>query len=294
MESDSLKKILPYLQHKYFSNGITVLLIILLAYQLAGITWLVLAGGEQNNSPWQGEGGKATQQTSSPINIAGLLEVHVFGKAKKAPVTKAAPKAINAKATPLNVQLSGVVASTNPKKSLAIIVNRGQQETLGIDEKIKGTQAKITQILSDRVIVDNRGSTEFIMLDGAKDEPQAQRQAPARNDKKKQTKSIGKQAIRDKVAELRQNPGKLTDYLRISPVREDGEMQGYRINPGKERLLFTEFDLKPNDLAVAFNGYDLKDSAQAMAVMKELANLTEASITVERDGQLHDVFIQLP
>jgi len=289
MESQFVTKLLPYLQHKNLSNTVAGLLLVLLCSQLAGITWMLVPSGEDNAS-WQPERNTASEQKQAPMGIADLLKLHVFGEADKVKTPSRKPTTPTATVAKLNVQLSGVVSSSDPSSSLAIIENRGKQETYGIGETIKGTQAKISEVLSDRVIVDNRGKSQFIMLDGTEESFQPQTQARP----KKKPKSIGKQGLRKRVDELRKNPGKLTDYLRISPVRKDGEMKGYRINPGKERLLFTEFDLKPNDLAVAFNGFDLKDSSQAMSVMKELSSLTEASITVERDGQLHDIFIQLP
>ena len=85
----------------------------------------------------------------------------------------------------------------------------------------------------------------------------------------------------------------LLDYLSISPVQRDGAVQGYRLNPGKDPALFTAVGLQPNDLAVSLNGFDLRDNAQAMQIMQQLASLNELNITVEREGQLHDVYVSL-
>ena len=90
------------------------------------------------------------------------------------------------------------------------------------------------------------------------------------------------------------NPARITDYVRISPIRKNGKLTGYRVNPGRNRALFKEVGLQPNDLAVSLNGYDLTDTRQAMEVAKQLKNLTEMSLTVERDGQLHSIYLSLP
>ena len=42
---------------------------------------------------------------------------------------------------------------------------------------------------------------------------------------------------------------------------------------------------------MSLNGSDLRDSKQSQQIMEQLPELTEIKITVERDGQLHDVFI---
>jgi general secretion pathway protein C len=44
---------------------------------------------------------------------------------------------------------------------------------------------------------------------------------------------------------------------------------------------------------VSINGYDLTDNEQAMQMLSELPEQTELTLTVERDGQLHQVFISL-
>ena len=83
-------------------------------------------------------------------------------------------------------------------------------------------------------------------------------------------------------SELLGNPGKITDYLNISPVRVDGRMTGYRLNPGRNPELFNQLGLVANDLAVSINGLDLRDNAQAMQAMQQVAGATEMTVTVER------------
>jgi len=73
----------------------------------------------------------------------------------------------------------------------------------------------------------------------------------------------------------------------------DGELIGYRLSPGKEPELFKQMGLQNNDLAVAINGYQLTDLKQAMAAMNELRNSTDATITIERDGEQIDVLFSL-
>ena len=51
--------------------------------------------------------------------------------------------------------------------------------------------------------------------------------------------------------------------------------------------------LKNNDLAVSINGYQLTDLKQAMSAINELRNSTDATITIERDGEQIDVQFSL-
>ncbi|HFV5435986.1 TPA: type II secretion system protein GspC, partial [Escherichia coli] len=81
------------------------------------------------------------------------------------------------------------------------------------------------------------------------------------------------------------------EIMSLSPVTANNTLIGYRLNPGKDRSLFYNAGLHDNDLAVSLNGSELRDTRQAQQIMKQLPELKEIKITVERDGQLYDAFI---
>ena len=95
-------------------------------------------------------------------------------------------------------------------------------------------------------------------------------------------------------AELLADPSKITDFIAISPVQKDGEVAGYRLNPGKDAALFKQAGFQPSDLAKSINGFDLTDMGQALEVMAQLPELTEMSVMVEREGQLVEIMFSLP
>jgi len=266
---------------------LTIVLVVLSARQAALLTWQLLTPPPAPPS-WQPPRVSAAAERGG-IDLQGIMDLGLFGTfqpvAKVAPVTKtvtSAPK------TNLNLQLAGVVASSDPSRSLAIIANRGNQETYVIDDSVSGTQARVHQIFADRVILDNSGRFETLYLD---DEPERGRAANPRP-RIAEPRRTAPQVI-SAPAELLDNPAKIAEMLNISPVQQDGQLVGYRVNPGKDPALFKDAGLEPNDLAVSINGYDLTDNEQAMQMLSELSELTELTLTVERDGQLHQVFISL-
>lgn len=89
------------------------------------------------------------------------------------------------------------------------------------------------------------------------------------------------------------DPGKITDYLNISPVQVDGRMTGYRLNPGSNPEFFNQSGLQANDLAISINGLDLRDNMQAMQAMQQMAGATEMTVTVERQGEQFDIYVRL-
>lgn len=241
---------------------------------------------------WQAGSVASGAESAAQIDISELQNSHLFGKHQTdAPVVEQ-PKVQDAPKSRLNVVLVGVVTSSNPAKSLAVIANRGQQVTYGIDEVIEGTRAKLIQVQSDRVIIDNSGRNETVMLDGTKySKPSV---APTQAASEQTTSS---QVALDSIAsireEIRQDARQIFQYVRMSQVKQDGEVVGYRLSPGKNSVLFDAVGLQSGDIAVSINGLDLKDSETMGEVFRSLSQLTELNLTVERDGQPHQIYIEL-
>ena len=266
-----------------FSQPLFWLLLLLLAQQCAVLTWRLFDLTQSPRPlPWQPAVTPGQGTGPARLDLGNLSRLSLFGKAPQPKGDKVADAvAADAPKTQLNAQLNGVLASTEPSKSIAIIAHNGLQNSYGIVDYIDGTQARIRQVFADRVIIARDGRDETLMLDGeeyGKPLPKVTRQGAELS------------SVR---SELMSNPGKITDYLNISPVRVDGRMVGYRLNPGSNPEVFNQLGLVANDLAVSINGLDLRDNAQAMQAMQQVAGATEMTVTVERQGQLYDVYVGL-
>ena len=269
----------------------------LIAYQAALLTWSLFPE-EESAYIWTPPAKKSTKNTAK-LNTKPLQQQHLFGEAaggNKGERTskKDAPK------TRLNVTLVGIVAATDPKFSSVIIEHKGEQDSYFIGSIITGTKAKVTEIQTDRIIITVKGQKQTLILDGL--EKDNKRMASiesnqAKELKSKRSKKSGKSRSKEIALdrkELLSNPGKLLDFIRISPVREGNEIKGYRVNPGKDPSLFKDSGLKAGDLAVELNGIDLTDMGQAMGLMKEFPTMTDISLTVDRDGELNELFFSIP
>jgi len=272
----------------------------LVAYQLALLTWTIVPQDKPVLS-WKAVA-PSKNQSRSEINIQPLQQQYLFGKkAEKAAVVKPVTQQTdisNAPKTRLNLTLVGIVAASNPENSSVIIEHKGSQSSYFIDSKIEGTSAVIDQIYQDRIILDVKGSLQTLMLDGV-DSLNKQSQNSKNNNviekstSRRTSKTKPTTVNLDREA-LLSNPSKLTDFIRISPVREDGEVKGYRVKPGKDKTLFEEAGLESGDLAVELNGIDLTDTQQAITLMKEFPTMTDMTLSVERDGQLHELYLSIP
>ncbi|WP_343826190.1 type II secretion system protein GspC [Psychrosphaera haliotis] len=309
---------------------ITVLLVLYSAYLAALTIWKFIDEPASSGriSAAQPLTSSSSSNTSS-INISQLVSLNLFGKeeTKKAP-TKPKPTTSVAPKTRLNLTLTGIVADSSSEvseTSVAIIESSGSQDTYGIGQKIEGTSASVSQILLDRVILSVGVGYETLMLEGIEystsipgsaselndnidvDAVDVGPTRPSRNAKTRKPAAYDREperidnrddteladSLREQREQLFEDPKQLMDIIKITPHREKGELLGYKLSPGNDPTLFNQAGLKQNDLAVNINGYDLTDMQQALSLMSELKELTEADITVLRDDSPVQIILAL-
>ena len=269
---------------------LTYLLVVILAWVLGRLVWSII-----EPSPvvarWQPLAVTVnTSQQQLPVNE--LLSLNLFGRYQEnsAPIlTK--PVKQDAPQTQLRLTLVGVVANSTPSKALAVVTNNGKQNTYGINEVIDNTRATLIAVYNDRVIIRNNGRDETLMLEGLKfTKPSVTAAESQRNTVQANSNTAELAKIKQ---EILSEPQTLFSYIRLSQVKKDGQIEGYRVNPGKNRILFDQVGLKANDLAVSINGNSLTNPAIMAKLWGELSSATDFTLTVERDGQLHDIHIEL-
>ena len=184
---------------------------------------------------------------------------------------------VDAPETQLSLELRGTITATDPEKALAIIAERGGDEKVfAIDDAVPGG-ASLHSVYTDRVILKRAGRLETLRLPRSEDTGSVRSTAPAR--RASFTRPSRAQTVRDASLSL-------TDVIRPQPVFKDGQQQGYRVYPGRQRQQFARLGLRPGDLVTQINGMALNDPARGMEIFRGLADATSVSVTVERNGQM--------
>ncbi|WP_133405258.1 type II secretion system protein GspC [Parashewanella tropica] len=305
---DALDKVITRvvgLPHKPLSRIVVGLGLVLCLYLLAQLTWQLVPNPSTSSVPWK-PSATSSSASRADVNIEPILNLSLFGKHDATQATKAPepePTLItDAPKSSLSIQLTGVVASTAKKQGIAIIASGGDQSTYSIGDRIKNTSASLKEVYADRVIITNAGRFETVMLDGLQFTTevganralqQASRKKPIKKIEKKNDPKLAAQIAQTR-REVLNDPRKITDYMQVSPIRRNGQMQGYRLSPGMKPSLFRAAGFKSGDIAKSINGYDLTDMSQALQVMAGLQDMTDISITVERQGQLIEIDFGLP
>lgn len=279
-----------------------VLLIIYILFALANMFWQFVPAPASPKIPMQIPQ-QQVKSNNSANSVQDLIAINIFGQAK---VISAQPVSTvtNAPETKLNLTLTGVVASTTEEDGAAVIANRSTQSTYGIGEKIEGTQAILSRVFADRVIISNRGAKETLMLDGI-DYSKISNSADIANNNngfspanqtipKNVVKTVSAGPSLDSIAELRDKPEKFIDFINVAPVRNEGELQGYRVSPGKEAALFNETGLQTGDVITYINGLDLTQPREAVEAMRALRESDSLEISVLRNDQPMTLSLSLP
>lgn len=295
---------------KQINSAVVFLLVVYLIAYLAEITWRILPEPEIAKNTGQATQVSSNKNSQPKADIKGLQQLHLFGEAGKQPV-KPQPVTQDAPQTTLSLTLTGLVASTASESGAAIIEYRNNQDTYGVGDVIDGTKAVINEVLRDRVILNNSGRMETLMLDGVDFTKPTTLEIRDYNDVSA-PKSDGQEMVKyvdddtettevaldeeqlDAATELRASPEKFTDFISIQPERKDGEITGYRVNPGRMPELFNAAGLEANDILKEINGLDLADIKQSMQAMQMLKTEQFLDLTVDRNGEIITLSLELP
>ncbi|MDX2369978.1 MAG: type II secretion system protein GspC [Colwellia sp.] len=305
---------------------ISLCLLVYIASVAAKITWLIIpTNASQTISNNDVANVKRIQSQSrgqsqgKHVDLSKLQSLNLFGAYNESIVETIVVE--NVPETRLKLTLSGLVASDQAGTSAAIIEYKSKQETYGIGDIITGTRASLEQVLTDRVIIKQSGRLETLMLDGADYSQQAQSISNKKNNNNESHKALqprqsqnspqrlpsrSKPSVIDQRsndnlsrnaqllrADLNKDPGKIMDYLRVSPVRTGGKIVGYRLSPGKKSEFFKLSGLKSGDIAVQMNGYDLLAPLEAAQAMSALQTERDISLLVERKNELIEILFSI-
>ncbi len=302
-QADWLPRLVVLAQDRRLSALAALLLIVLLAKALAGLTWTLLpAPVEHMAGSVQPSGPVPAQTRSAParVSAADIERLHLFGEAGKA-APKAAPKRVDAPDTRLNLKLHGVLASDNAVIARAIIADgKGLDDAYAVDDKLPGN-AVLKEIHADRIILEHRGRLETLRL--PKDAKTLVNNRPATRPATGGRAAAAISATTaDTSALLRQyrdalitDPQSVMELVRAEPVRDrsSGKLKGYRVRPGRDHQLLSRFGLRAGDVVTSINGIPMDNPLKALELMRDVSTLSQISLEVERNGTSQSFSFQI-
>lgn len=261
-------------------------LVVVLGWQLAKLVWLLVpapAAGDAIVAPATA-GGPAAASAGS-VNVRVIADAHLFGKAdpEQAPqASSALPPLEELAETSLNLTLKGTIAAARGSGSIAIIAdNRNEEKIYGLRDTV-ASGTTLHAVYTDRVVLNRSGVLEVLKL--PKEFPESGGSRPRRSLATSRT-AVAPDASSSIQSVVAQNVTKLADVIRPTPYFVNGQQQGYRVYPGRNRRQFAALGLRPGDLIKDIDGAALTDPQQAMEIFQNLGSAEQVSVTVERNGQ---------
>jgi general secretion pathway protein C len=302
-----------------------LLLVIWLSHSLARLFWLLLPSPQIPPATVAViapatvlAGAGAGSGNSSSININQLKSLTPFGSAaavEEVPAQEVATTGIenDASDTQLSLILRGVLGSNNESAARAIISSGDRNEVYAIGDKLPvGNNVSLAKVLDVRVILNNNGNYESLWL--FKEDPNAPKiastyneapAAPADNPYTREGgysqppfqqqpqiygRNSGYESAEPGAAEMSKT---LADVVAMSIHRENGQVVGYKIRPGRNAEMFNSLGLQTDDIVTAVNGVPLTSPGKIMEIYKNMSNATSANLEIKRGGSVINLDVVL-
>lgn len=286
--------ILQRVQWRQAERGVPVvnaLLVMLLAYTLAQLTWRVWPAAPQAEPPPR----FVAPAVQAPPAGAQIADWHLFG------VPQAEQEAGPPPPTPLNLTLRGVFA-TQGEHAYAIIADaQGKEEGYRLGAELPGG-VMLKEIYPDHVILSRSGRPETLSLpkeplpagvaapNAGLIQPVPVPQAiaapvalpPAA------TAAAGPEnsaLLRNYRDALKANPQSMAGLIPVEPVQAEGKVSGYRLLGGGDPALLGRFGLAAGDVVTAVNGITLDSAAKGAEAVKNLSAAHDLSLLILRNGE---------
>ena len=270
--------------NQHAPRWVSLVLVIAIAWQLAQLIWMLIPGSDVAEpiiAPPQQIARSGAGQTAS-VDVQTIANTHLFGEADPEEVIVEPQESHeNLAETRLNLSLKGTIASPEPTNSIAIIADARNEEKIYVIKDTVAPGATLHAVYPDRVILNRGGVLEVLRL--PKEFPNGT--APVRRNATTVSRAATTNSTQSLQAAVTQNAAKLADVIRPTPYYASGEMQGYRVYPGRDRRQFAALGLRPGDLIKDIDGAALTNPEQAMQIFQNLGTKEQVSVTVERNGQ---------
>jgi general secretion pathway protein C len=235
----------------------------------------------------------ATMTNQSPLptlTISALLETHLFGTPPNVVVTASARVLAPPPETSLDLKLHGIYYSSDPQASRAIIATSDGKIARYQRQDTLPSGAIIHQIDPKELILLRNGRQETLHLVSTNPEGLQKGEVATKNVSTNTATTNNnlkpEQVLGNYQRRLQSGPQNLMNLIRLSPVNQDGRFIGYRLSPGKDANIMSQFNLQPGDILTAVNGVKLDSPIKGLTVIEQLATADHLELQILRDGRL--------
>ena len=192
-------------------------------------------------------------------------------------------------ATKLPLRLLGTAAANQEERSRAAIEDEKTHKhmVVAVGDQLEGhSRVRVTGIERTRVILDNAGRPEELLLHEGDANRQPARKRPSRSAQRKPRKDK-RQSLNDRLEALSGDDGqdvsRILSSARIVPHYEDGKMLGMKVDAIKANSIFEKIGFQNGDIITEVNGIVIDRLEATGAILDEFAE-AESIVTAVRRG----------
>jgi len=269
--------------NRFLPPLVSLVLVVFIGWQIAKMIWMLVPGSAVGVAvPLPDSLPVSNSSSATSTDVTAIAASHIFGVAdaqQSGPAPLIEPDDDLADTRLINLTLNGTVASEIPNYSVAIISDGGNdQEVYTIGDSV-GNNATLHAVYADRVVLNENGRLTNLKLPREfKDTPSSGVRRATTSTRQNVGNSQSLQAV------VTQNLTKLTDVIRPTPYRVQGQQVGFRVYPGRDRRKFAALGLRPGDIIKDIDGQALSDASQAMQIFQSLGSAEQVTVTIERNG----------
>lgn len=249
---------------------------------------------------------RATQSLKQPkrqrSDYSVILEKNIFravvketlpqnGLSAEKPVT--ADQVKNLAKTSLDVKLRGTAVRDGGASFAVVEDKRARKEDLyRVGDMILG-EAKVIQILEDRVVVLRDGKKEILELFVEEGEEKKPPSRTASSERPPMVLGSGVRRLgsnrwsisREEMESAKANMSQLMTQVRIAPNFTEGKPDGFKLLSVKRGSLFDRLGLRNGDVVRQINGVPLDSPEKALEIYGQLESGQSVSVTILRRGR---------
>lgn len=193
------------------------------------------------------------------------------------PTTVQQDRSIAAK-QPLSAEIEGIVHSDEAWMSFAVITTPGGQKSYREGENLVGfDNAWVEEIQPNNVVINYEGTTQVLALN----KPDYFKGGADSGPETKSTKDAGADNVH------------LDDYLVLKPLIQNGQLEGYHINPRNASSFYRQSGLEKDDVVVKVDAVDMTQQAQAKNIIASWSKMKEAEVVVRRHAHLENIRVNV-
>ncbi|MGI9276987.1 MAG: type II secretion system protein GspC [Endozoicomonas sp.] len=222
----------------------------------------------------------ASAKKAPAYDLASIQSANLFGSETLDTETAAVLEESS-----LDIQVNGVLLSEDSEKSMAFLRLNGEDGVYQKGDAVNNDSNILLESVRDsQVVIRYRGQLQAVAYE-RREVSVSGLKTTSSSPRKVERRSSGA-GLKEVRKSLKSNPSLISQYVTAIPHRQNGQMVGFRVQPGKDSSLFGQLGLKPDDVLLSINDLSLLAGENLPKLSSILTSAKSIDLEIERDGEV--------